>query len=103
MTYQEIDLDNVENLGPFDRVNRIILGMTSIMLAVLFTAIPGTAIVVLTAVGMYSGLTAFIGWDPLYAMARAFQQQTASRDPTAVVAHQRFGEHTAAAGYKRAA
>jgi hypothetical protein len=105
MTYQEIDLGNVENIGPFDRVNRIILSVTSIMVAVLFTEIPEAAIVTLAAVGMYTGLTAFIGWDPLYALAGIFQRQAPTPTPKTVnvVAQQRHAEEVPSDDYKKAA
>jgi hypothetical protein len=74
MTYQTSNFYNVENVGPLDRVNRIIAGTTLIMVAVLFTAITPAAIAGLVALGTYAGLTGFIGWDPLYSATKASQQ-----------------------------
>ena len=76
MTYQITHLSNVDNVGPLDRVNRIIVGTTLIAVTVLFTAIPEAAIAGIVAVGIYAGLTGFIGWDPLYAMTKSLQRQT---------------------------
>jgi len=101
MTHQEIDVDNLENVGMFDRANRIILGITSITVAVAFTAIPEAAIVSLVAVGIYTGLTAFIGWDPLYALAKASQQRPPVQTPPTV--NQRRDEHHSIGGYEKAA
>lgn len=75
MTYQPSTLNNAENVGPLDRVNRFLLGMTLITVAVLFTGIPEAAIAGLVAAGFYTGLTAFIGWDPLYALINAYRSQ----------------------------
>ena len=63
MTYQETRFPNVENIGPLDRINRIIVGTTLIMVTVLFTAIPAAAVAGIVALGTYAGLTGFIGWD----------------------------------------
>ncbi|MEJ2652318.1 MAG: DUF2892 domain-containing protein [Gammaproteobacteria bacterium] len=74
MTYQLITPNNAENVGSLDRVNRFLVGMTLLTVAVLFTAISETALAGLVAVGFYAGLTAFIGWDPLKAGARPSPQ-----------------------------
>jgi hypothetical protein len=105
MAYQQINLDDVENVRSFDRVNRIILGVTSIMAAVLLTDIPEAALVTLTAVGMYAGLTAFIGWDPLYALAGMFQRQAPTPTPKTpgVATQQHHVEAVSSDDHKRAA
>ena len=81
------------------------LGITSIALAVAFTAIPEAAIVSLVAIGIYTGVTAFIGWDPLYALAKVYQQRTPEQTPPTVsaVVYQRRDEHHSTGGYKKAA
>ena len=105
MSYQETELDNVENVGPFDRANRIVLGITSITVAVVFTAIPEATVASLVAIGIYTGLTAFIGWDPLYALVKAFQQRMPVQTPPALSAgvYQRREEQSSAGDYKKAA
>jgi len=105
MTYQEMELDDVENIGPFDRANRIVLGLTSITVAVVFTAMPEAAISSLVAIGMYAGLTAFIGWDPLYALVKGYHQRTPVQTPPTVSAsvYRHRDEQHATGGYKKAA
>jgi hypothetical protein len=105
MTYQETELDSVENIGSFDRANRIVLGITAITVAVVFAEIPESAIISLVAIGMYAGLTAFIGWDPLYALVNAFQPRTPEQTPPTVSAtvYQCREEQQAAGGCKKAA
>ena len=102
MTYQTNDFYNVENVGPLDRVNRIIAGTTLIMVAVLFTAIAPASIAGLVALGTYAGLTGFIGWDPVYSLMSAFSQRQA---PVQAPATQSafHGEQTSSADYKKAA
>lgn len=103
MTYQKTNLSEVENVGSLDRVNRIIVGVTLIAVAVLFTAIPSAAVVGIVALGIYAGLTAFIGWDPLYALVKAFQQKTPAQTPATVTTYRRQGEQPSTGSYKKAA
>ena len=103
MTYQAANLPNVENIVSIDRVNRIIAGMSLITVAVLFTAIPEAAIAGIVAFGAYLGLTAFIGWDPVYAVVKAFQPPKPEQAPVAVVSHQDQENHPYTGGYKQAA
>lgn len=106
MTYQSITLNHAENVGTLDRVSRLIVSMTLFTVTVLFTAIPEAAIAGLVAVGFYTGLTAFIGWDPLYALANAYRSQgsvhTAPSTTSAVRPHKE-PISTFGAAYKQAA
>jgi len=104
MTYQTNDFHNVENVGPLDRVNRIIAGTTLIMVAVLFTAIAPASIAGLVALGTYAGLTGFIGWDPLYSTARLFQHRVPEPRPAAAAKHEpREAQSPADGDYRKAA
>lgn len=105
MTKQEIGADSVENLGAFERVNRLILAFSAIMVAVELTVIPEAAIVALVAIGVYSGLTAVIGWDPLYGLAKALQHQPPTPTPSmvAVAAKQGGEERSVTSRYDKAA
>ena len=103
MSYQATHLSDVDNVGPLDRVNRIIVGTTLITVTVLFTAIPAAAIAGIVALGIYAGLTGFIGWDPLYAMAKAFQHQTPAQVSATVTMYRGHGEQPTAGSYKNAA
>lgn len=103
MTYQASDLLQVENIGSIDRVNRVIAGVSLIMVAVLFTALPEAAIAGIVTLGTYLGLTAFIGWDPVYATAKLFQHQAPARMSATVVSHQRQESRSYHGEYKKAA
>jgi hypothetical protein len=103
MTYQEANLPNVENIGSVDRVHRIIAGVALISVAVMFTALPEAAIAGIVALGAYLGLTAFIGWDPLYAVVKAFLHPTLMPLAATVAPHQRQDQQLYADGYKQAA
>jgi len=103
MTYQASHLSNVDNVGPLDRVNRIIVGTTLIAVTELFTAIPEAAIAAIVATGMYAGLTGFIGWDPLYALAKTLQRQAPAPVLEPVATAQGLEEQPSAGSYKKAA
>lgn len=105
MAEKQIILDDVENLGAFERVNRLILALTAIMAAVELNMIPEAAIVPLVAIGIYGGLTAFFGWDPLYGMAKALRRQPPAPTPATVTVPggQRRREESVAGRYDKAA
>ena len=103
MTYQQSDLFQVENIGLLDRANRIIVGTTLIAVAVLFTAIPTGAVAGVVAAGFYAGLTGFIGWDPLYALANSVRRATPVRTPAVVTNLPYQAEQGSTGGYKQAA
>lgn len=103
MIYQDTHFSKVENLGALDRVNRIIVAMTLIAVAVLFTAIPSAAVVGIVALGIFAGLTGFFGWDPLYALVKAFQQKTPAGIPETVTINRRQEEQPSTSSYKKAA
>ena len=103
MTYQATHLSNVDNVGPLDRVNRIIVGTTLITVAVLFTAIPATAVAAIVALGIYVGLTGFIGWDPVYTAVKALQQRVPAQVSATVSTISSQGQRPAADDYKKAA
>ena len=103
MTYQATHSSDVNNVGPLDRVNRIIVGTTLIMVTVLFTAIPAAAVAGIVMLGLYAGLTGFIGWDPLYSVTRALQQRAPAQTAATVSMYRRRGEQPAADGYQKAA
>jgi len=103
MTYQVTHLSNVDNVGPLDRINRIIVGTTLITVTVLFTALSEAAIAGLVAVGTYAGLTGFIGWDPLYALSKANQRQATAPVLETAAIEQRPEEQPSASDYKKVA
>ena len=76
MTYQDSNLFQVENVGPLGRVNRMIVALTLVVVTVLFTAISPAVAFSIIVVSIYTGLTASIGWDPLYVAVKAFSQRT---------------------------
>jgi hypothetical protein len=75
MSYQKMNLSNVENVGLLDRANRMIVALTLATVAVVFPAIPAAAAFSLVVISMYAGLTAATGWDPLFVIVKALSQR----------------------------
>ncbi len=103
MTYQDMNLSNAENVGPLDRVNRMIVALTLITVAVVFTAISPAATFGLVVVSIYAGLTAAISWDPMFAVIKAFSQQAPDQTSATLSSLHRPEEQAAGGAYKKAA
>lgn len=103
MTYQDANIANVENVGLIDRVNRMIVSLTLIVVSVVFTAISSAAVFSLVVVSIYAGLTAATGWDPLFVIVKAFSQRASVHTPATARTSARPAEQSVPAGYKQAA
>ena len=103
MTYQYANVSNVENIGGVDRINRIIVALSLVAVVELFTAIPAGAVFSVIVVSLYAGLTAVIGWDPLFPVVKAFSQRADEQVPATVTSLQRKEEQPAPDDYKKAA
>ena len=103
MTYQDTNLSNVENVGPLDRANRMIVAGTFIVVAVLFPAIAPGAIFSMVALSIYAGLTAATGWDPLFVLVKALRQRVHVQSPAPLTSIADYKEQTVFDSYKKAA
>jgi len=74
----------VENVGLIDGVFRGSLSIALLLGVLLVPTISSNMLVSLTLVATYLGLTAFLSWDPLYALAKRSRSQ-ALEDPCATV------------------
>jgi len=103
MTYQDTNLLKVENVGPLDRVNRMIVSLTLIVVSVVFTAISPAAVFSLTVISLYTGLTAATGWDPLFVVVKALSQRVPEQIPATVTSLHRQEDQPVGGDYKKAA
>jgi len=103
MTYRDTNLSELENVGPLDRVNRMIVALTMIAVAVMFTAIPPAAVFSMAVLSIYAGLTAATGWDPLFVVVKALQQRPPEQAVAAVTPKRRCEDQPAVGGYRQAA
>ena len=84
MTYEDEKFAAVENVGFVDGVVRGSLSIAILVAVMLVPAITSFTLFGLTQLAIYAGLTAFIGWDPIYAMMKQAESQRPVQ-PTATV------------------
>lgn len=70
MRHQAKKFSDVENMGIIDSAFRGSLAIAILLSVLLIPAISSTQLVGLTLVAIYAGLTAFISWDPCYALMK---------------------------------
>ena len=66
------------NISIYGRVIRIALSIGLVM-AVMNMSAPLGAMVYLPFISIYAGITGFIGWDPVNAVVKQFQEQAMSK------------------------
>jgi hypothetical protein len=103
MTYQDANTFNIENVGGVDRVSRMIVALALVAVVEMFTAIPAVAVFSLVVVSIYTGLTAAIGWDPLFPVVKAFSQRAGEQGPATAENLKRKEEQPTEDDYKKAA
>ena len=103
MTYQDKNLSDVENVGPLDRVNRMIVAGTLVAVAVLFPAISAGAAFSIVALSVYAGLTAATGWDPLFVVVKALNQRAPEQASVEITGLRLQEEQSTDGDYKKAA
>ena len=85
MIYEDEKFGVVENVGFVDAVVRGSLSIAILVSIMLVPSITEYMLFGLTQFAIYAGLTAFIGWDPVYAMMKQGEPQR-SAPPSATVA-----------------
>jgi hypothetical protein len=75
MTYQDKKFAEVENVGFVDCVVRGSASIAILVAVMLLPSITALTLFGLTQLAIYAGLTAFLGWDPVYAMMRYSETQ----------------------------
>ena len=70
---------DVENVGMIDSVFRGSLSFAIILSVLLIPAISSSVMAALTLIAIYTGLTAFISWDPFYALMKGPKYQRPER------------------------
>jgi hypothetical protein len=91
------------NVGPLDRINRMIVAGTLIVVAVLFPAISPSAAFSIVALSIYAALTAATGWDPLFMLVKAFGQRVQVQSPRPLTTSAPHEEQSELSSYKKAA
>lgn len=105
MTYLDTNFSDVENVGLIDCAIRGSVGIALLLAVLLTPTIPATAMIAMTLLAIYACLTAFISWDPFYALMKKSRHQPSAPTPGTVTAHPRMGtvEQPASGSHKKAA
>ena len=100
MKHEARHFSDVENVGLIDSVFRGSLGFAILLSVLLIPTISSTQLVALTLVAIYAGLTAFISWDPVYALLMKRKQRPQPVEPVPPGEVERGGHETP---YKKSA
>jgi hypothetical protein len=103
MIYEDEKYTEVENVGFVDGVARGSASIAILMAVMLIPAISSYMLFALTQLAIYAGLTAFIGWDPIYAMLKRPAIQVPAQAPASVDAVPRQEPQVSGGDHKKAA
>lgn len=101
MIYEDAKFAEVENVGFVDAVVRGSASIAILVAVMLIPAIGSYTLFALTQLAIYAGLTAFIGWDPIYAMMKGPASQ--AHAPATVSAAPRYEPQISGSDHKKAA
>jgi len=103
MNYQHANFSEMENVRLSDSVIRISTSIGTVLAVLLIPVMPATMLVALTLIAIYAGLTAFLGWDPFYALLKKSQPQPQTSAPATVTSRSSRAEQPSTGGHKKAA
>ena len=103
MTYENAKFTQPENVGYVESVMRGSVSIALLVAAMLIPAIDSYILFALTQVAIYLGLTAFIGWDPIYAMKKQTAENVSAQGPVTVVSPEVQTQQVAGSNHKKAA
>ena len=103
MNYQHVNLSEIENVGLIDGAVRGSLSIAMVLAVLLIPVMPESVMAVLTLIAIYTGLTAFLGWDPFYALMKKAQPQPQTPAPATVTSRHDRAKKTDTGGHKKAA
>jgi len=103
MTYEDEKFGAVENVGFVDGVVRGSLSIAILVAIMLVPSITSLTLFGLTQLAIYAGLTAFIGWDPIYAMMKQAEPQRTVQPTATVASYPRREAQADSKGHKQAA
>jgi len=103
MTYEDPKFTEAENVGFVDGVVRGSASIAILVAVMLIPAISSYTLFALTQLAIYAGLTAFIGWDPVYAMMKRPASQVSAQAPATVAAYPQREVEPVSGGHRQAA
>lgn len=103
MAHEDEVFAEVENVGYVDSVVRGSASIAILVAVMLMPSITAITLFGLTQLAIYAGLTAFIGWDPIYALIKQSESRQPIQAPAAVAGSARREAQPAVDDHKRAA
>ena len=103
MIYEDEKLGAAENVSFVDSVVRGSLSIAILVVIMLAPAITSLTLFGLTQLAIYAGLTAFIGWDPIYAVMKKAQPQRSVQSTATVASYPRREVPADSKAHKQAA
>ena len=103
MAYEDEKFSVMENVGFVDSVVRGSASIAILVAVMMMPTITSVTLFGLTQLAIYAGLTAFIGWDPLYAAMKQTGTRQPAQAPAAVASYPRREAQPLGDGHKRAA
>ena len=103
MIYEHEKFDAVENVGFVDGVVRGSVSIAILVAIMLVPSISSFTLFGLTQLAIYAGLTAFIGWDPVYAMMKKAEPQQHAQPTTTVASYPQREQQADSKDHKQAA
>ena len=103
MTHEDEKFSEVENVGFVDSVVRGSASIAILVAVMLIPSITAATLFGLTQLAIYAGLTAFIGWDPIYALIKQSDSHLPAQAPATVAGYPRREALPVVDGHKRAA
>lgn len=103
MTHEDAKFTRPENVTYAERILRGYVSIALLVAAILIPEIGSYSLFALTQVALYLGLTAFIGWDPIYAMLKQPASRVPAQAPAAVVPPEQQQPQVSGSDHKKAA
>ena len=103
MTYENAKFTQPENVGYMESIVRGSVSIALLVVAMLIPAIDSYILFALTQVAIYLGLTAFIGWDPIYAMKKQTAENVPAQGPVTAVSPEAQPQQVSGGDHKKAA
>ena len=103
MTYENTKFNRPENVGYVESVIRGSVSIALLVATMLIPEVSSYALFALTQIAIYLGLTAFIGWDPIYAMKKQTAENVSAQGPVTAVSPEVQPQQVSGGDHKKAA
>ncbi|MEJ2574246.1 MAG: hypothetical protein P8164_11755 [Gammaproteobacteria bacterium] len=103
MVYQASKYTEVENISFVESVGRAVASIAIVVAVMHMPSLTALTLFGFTQLAIYAGLTAFIGWDPIYAVMKLGRTRLSVQQPAKPDAHPRPEGQAAGDDRKKAA